>query len=271
MKIKRLNKLVSVALFSIAFCYSSNIFSQIKIGNNPSSLNPDAALEIESTNKGLLISRLSLSSTDNAAPLSRFVQGMFVYNTATLNDITPGIYYSDGAKWIKVNQSSTLSNSWGLSGNSGTSSSNNFVGTTDIAPLILKTNSIERLRISEKGWVGIGTASPSAALHVKGQMVIDSLSTGNIVTDNLLVANPADGRIKMVSSSSFVSGMQNRTEVVQTSGQTIFNTPDIINDINKILLYRNGILISFTLNNVNSIISEIPCLQGDEMRIFQLK
>jgi hypothetical protein len=35
-------------------------------------------------------------------------------------------------------------------------------------------------------------------------------------------------------------------------------------------LFRNGVLISFTVNGTNSIISEIPCKQGDQIRIIQL-
>jgi hypothetical protein len=78
-------------------------FSQVKVSTTPSVANPDAMLEIESTNKGLLLPRLALVSTTSAAPLSNFVKGMIVYDTATINDITPGMYYSDGTKWVKIN------------------------------------------------------------------------------------------------------------------------------------------------------------------------
>src|SRR5690606_8893417 len=33
-------------------------------------------------------------------PLSAHVAGMMLYNTATANDVVPGIYYNDGTKWI---------------------------------------------------------------------------------------------------------------------------------------------------------------------------
>jgi hypothetical protein len=89
-----------VLLFSIIS--GSQLYAQVKVGNNPSAANPDAVLEIESTNKGLLLPRLALVSTTLAAPLSNFVKGMIVYDTVTVNDVTPGMYYSDGTKWIKI-------------------------------------------------------------------------------------------------------------------------------------------------------------------------
>lgn len=156
-------------------CCSPAVFSQVKIGNNPKSINKDAVVEIESTNKGMLLPRLALNSTTNAAPLSSFVQGMFVFNTATANDVTPGMYYSDGVKWIKVN------------------------------------------------------VSTAAGTAVKKSL-----------------------------------------EIVSANGKTIFNTPETITDINKISLYRNGVMISFTINGANAIVAEVPSVVGDEIRIIQL-
>ncbi len=258
-----------VVILSLLCCYSHNLFAQMKVGSNPSQLNSNSAFEIESGNKGLLLPRLELHSTTTASPLNNFVKGMLVYNTNTENDITPGLYYSDGTKWVKSNsQESSGSNFWSVNGNSNITA-NNFLGTIDNAALRFKTNNIERLRITGNGWIGIGTATPSAALQVKGQVVIDSLSTGNTSTDNILVASPLDGRVKKVSASNFVSGVQKRTEIVAIIGQTIFNTPRAITDINKILMYRNGVMISFSMNNTTSIISELPCVIGDEIRIVQ--
>jgi hypothetical protein len=77
-------------------------FAQVKIGTNASLPNPNAMLEIESTNKGLLLPRLALVSTNSPAPLTAFVRGMVVFDTATTADVTPGIYYSDGTQWVRV-------------------------------------------------------------------------------------------------------------------------------------------------------------------------
>lgn len=83
--------------------------TQQKIGDNPTIINPNAALEIESTAKGLLMPRLALAATNNVAPLTAHVAGMTVYNTGTsattvpdANKVTPGYYYNDGTQWVRI-------------------------------------------------------------------------------------------------------------------------------------------------------------------------
>lgn len=78
-------------------------FSQVLIGSETiSPTNPDASLELNSINRGLLINRIELTSTTSASPLSSHVLGMVIYNTATNADITPGMYYNNGTKWIRI-------------------------------------------------------------------------------------------------------------------------------------------------------------------------
>lgn len=88
-------KIVLVLLFVI-----TTVSAQIGVGTKTP--HPDAMLEVKSTNKGLLMPRLALSSTTSMAPLSAHIEGMSVYNTATVGDVTPGFYYNDGGKWIRL-------------------------------------------------------------------------------------------------------------------------------------------------------------------------
>lgn len=55
---------------------------------------------------------------------------------------------------------------WLLTGNTGTDVSTNFLGTIDDQSLAFRTNNLERVRILNSGNMGIGTAAPTAALHV---------------------------------------------------------------------------------------------------------
>ena len=101
-----MKKLITiVTLFSVI-----NLFGQVGIGTtNP---NPDALLDVDASvsTGGLLLPRLALTATNNAAPLSAHVAGMTVYNTSTVNDVTPGFYYNDGTAWIKLSPPITYRN-----------------------------------------------------------------------------------------------------------------------------------------------------------------
>lgn len=89
----------AAALFGLSLL-ASPLFAQVKIGDNPTTINANSVLEVESTSKGLLLPRLPLTQTTNPAPLNAHVAGMTVYNTATANDVSPGFYYNDGTKWV---------------------------------------------------------------------------------------------------------------------------------------------------------------------------
>ena len=64
-----------------------------------------AILDLQATNKGALLPRVALSSIISNAPIGAagIAQGMLVFNTATTgaapNNVYPGYYYWDGAKW----------------------------------------------------------------------------------------------------------------------------------------------------------------------------
>lgn len=69
-----------------------------------------AAVDIESTKRGLLIPRVKLTSTLVAAPvITPVAQSLLVYNEGTttengVNNVTPGYYYWDTNRWIRFAQ-----------------------------------------------------------------------------------------------------------------------------------------------------------------------
>ncbi len=146
--------LLTAAVLSFAI---SQTHAQIKLGNNPSSINADALLEMESTNKGLLLPRVALTNTTAFAPLAAHVAGMTVYNTATAGDVTPGTYYNDGTKWVRIASAGavnpTLYSSDGSLGGTRTVT----MGTNDLI-------------FSGAGKVGIGRTPVADKLEVAGQI-----------------------------------------------------------------------------------------------------
>jgi hypothetical protein len=96
-----MKKLEKIFLSMIVLTGVSSM-AQVKIGNNPTTMNPNSILEIESTTKGFLLPRLALTGTSTANPLNAHVAGMVVFNTATTGDVLPGFYFNDGSKWVKA-------------------------------------------------------------------------------------------------------------------------------------------------------------------------
>jgi len=72
--------------------------AQVKIGNNPGTIDANSLLELESTNKGFLPPRVVLNSLSSVSPLTGTVPaGMLVFSTG--GSLTDGYYYWDGTQW----------------------------------------------------------------------------------------------------------------------------------------------------------------------------
>ena len=75
--------------------------AQVKIGDNPNTINANSLLELESTNKGFLPPRVALNSTASVAPLTGSVTaGMLVYSSG--GSLADGYYYWNGTAWRLV-------------------------------------------------------------------------------------------------------------------------------------------------------------------------
>ncbi|MER0440602.1 hypothetical protein [Emticicia sp. W12TSBA100-4] len=97
-----------------------------------------AALEISSSNKGLLTPRMSLQQRN---AIQNPAQGLMVYQT----DMLSGFYFYDGKEWKSMAsetgaKSVADANNWGLTGNAAAAT--DFVGTTNNVSLKFKVNSV---------------------------------------------------------------------------------------------------------------------------------
>lgn len=149
--------------------YFMSFYAQVGIGTT--NIQNGVELQIESSNRGLLIPRVALTSTLVQAPVgpAPIATGVLVYNTSTngagATAVSPGFYYWSGTEWISLRSNAGTPNLdyWSLFGNSGTTPGTNFLGTTDARDLQIKTNNQLRVTTKSTGEVIIGnTTNPIA-------------------------------------------------------------------------------------------------------------
>lgn len=134
----------------------------VNIGN-AGATTAGAIFEVSATDRGVLIPRVALTSKALAGPITTPVTSMLVYNTATAqtgtaNAVTPGHYYWDGTKWVRITGDGWVVGTSAATVNAiGAAASSGFFGTTTNSHVDLVTNGTVRGRLSNLGEFFIGT------------------------------------------------------------------------------------------------------------------
>ncbi|HOB28061.1 MAG TPA: hypothetical protein PKJ07_07980 [Bacteroidales bacterium] len=215
-----MKKLVIILIVLISLLMG-NILEAQNVGIGSTSFTPDASagLEINFSDKGLLIPRVAIQSTTTPTPVSLPAQSLLIYNTNTSGtvpyNVFPGFYYWDTTgidSWVRIAEYNKV---WLLGGNYNTNPSNNFVGTIDSKDLVFKTNNIERIRIKSDPTVtnirvGIGTAWATPYPGGSTPTLLSIYDGGNTINDfallqlgsNKRTSNTKVGEINFHSSVS---------------------------------------------------------------------
>lgn len=186
------------------------IFAQ-NVGINSSGALPHASagLDVDYSDKGVLIPRVNLTAINNPAPVTSPAVSLLIYNTNASVGCGAGYYYWNGTQWIcLLSSTGSSSPAWLTTGNAGTSPATNFLGTTDNNDLVIKTNNSEIARFTA-GWrMGIGTATPNGKLDVRtstlnnGIYVESTTNAGNGVWAFVNAGGAAYGIWGRVNSSA---------------------------------------------------------------------
>src|SRR5215203_7194544 len=115
---------------------------------------------------------------------------------------------------------------WDLAGNSGTKPTTNFLGTRDNQPLAIRTNNVERMRVTPTGNVGIGTNAPDKMLSV--QEATSSLRFGHEGGPAVLrVENSGAGSLAALNLGNNARNWQLRVEGTDGNKFKIFDATAI--------------------------------------------
>lgn len=154
--------LIGLGLFALASCLPLSA-QNVGINATGAAPNTSAMLDVDATNKGLLIPRVALTSTADVTTITTPATSLLVYNTATVSNVTPGFYYWSGTAWTRL---SLNGDDWRITGNAGTTPATQFVGTTDNQSLAFRANNAEGMRLTPGGALGIGTTAPTDRLQI---------------------------------------------------------------------------------------------------------
>lgn len=177
--------------FTIALLLFSAI-GYAQVGVNTTA--PKAQLEIAASNQaapsntdGLIIPKVDAFPAVNPGAAQ---QSMLVYLTTTSAGKAPGFYYWDNntTSWININAKA----GWELTGNAGTSSATNFIGTTDNNDVMFRRNNIKagQLGANNTTW-GNAALSTNTTGQWNTAFGVETLQSNTIGQYNTAIGNRA--------------------------------------------------------------------------------
>ncbi|MBO0354929.1 hypothetical protein LDL77_11365 [Flagellimonas marinaquae] len=209
--------------------------SQVKIGDNLQLIDSSSLLELESSTRALVLTRVNENQMSAITPLN----GALVYNTDA-----ECIFMYSGDSWrnlCETNNINAIANN-GLSLINGNSVQ---LGGQLIRPTTIQTDATNTLSLN-----GIQTTNDIDPMF----LVLDSNNT-----------------ITQITRSSLIQ--KDESVIIASDGQNQFTTPQTITNINNIDVYRNGVKINFSAvgPNLIELQSNIICFDNDEIRIVQIQ
>ena len=258
-----------VIVFLILLLTGFSGFGQ-SVGINTTTPHTSSLLELNATNKGLLTPRMTNAQRNL---IGSPANGLIIFQTDAVGTELPGLYYYDASLpgWVRFSDQSK-DTGWKTTGNAGTNSTTNFLGTTDAKDLVVRTNNIERMRITAGGKAGFGplapgTTYPYSRLDITDEDGLNSdlvmrvaggptgypqfifhKSRGTLaaptVTSNgdwtgVIVGRAWDGA-NWTNNSAIILGVDSTVSPNLAPGNIIFSTASTIGNGEKMRITRNG-------------------------------
>ncbi len=237
----RIRLLFFVALLGLG---AQSAFAQIKIGDNPGNLDANAVLEIESTNKGFLLPRLTTAQRTGMVGVT---QGMTVYDT----DAKCTYVYRGITGWYSLCAADSLSTSNGIS----LVGRDVQLGGTLTKTTTIGTNGTNTLKIT-----GDGTNNPLTVTNLQGGDQNDSIVTVTASTGVVRKRAVADV-LKASNVDTLVWKIDGNTvDRLRTIGtKNAFDFPIITSNVERMKVTAGGLItIGVAVADVNSTVTIAP-------------
>ncbi len=222
-----MNNLLGKIILTLSLLISINLFSQVKMGENPNAIEKGALLELESTNKVLRVTRIQ-NIGDTSILLGK-KSGMVVYIESE-----KCLFQSDGNSWkslcenIKANGKSVTSGSLilvsgkpnaavldsihiDLNINQLKDSMAKWMSTNPIIDSMMANiivgNGLTKNPLNNSIELGGTLTKPtSISTNSTNTFALSGLTDG-VLSNNILIQDPTTGVIRKISSSAFANGM----------------------------------------------------------------
>lgn len=207
-------------LFILSMSFTGALYAQKdNVGIGTTKPDQSAVLEISSTNKGLLIPRMSLQQRGS---ISNPAQGLMIYQT----DFISGFYFYDGKEWqpmINTAEKSVagVDGDWTNIGNSGLTAGTHFIGNIDDVPLEFRVSNVRSgliNRANAQTYIGYEAGKGNTALFTT------AIGYGALAGNNTGVANLAIGSQSLQANTTGYTNIAIGHNALQSNTTGYLNT-----------------------------------------------
>ena len=214
------NKFLLLLVIGQVILFSNIKAQSVAINSTGAVSDASAMLDISSDTKGLLIPRMT---TVQLTAILLPATGLLVY------DLTANLYKTNigtpaAPSWVSL--LTTSAGNWTTVGNTPINSGNQFLGSINNASLRFRTNNVERMVMDSVGNLGVGTATPTAVVHLKAGTASAS-SAPLKFTSGTNVSIPENGAVEFDGTNYFATSGGVRYTLAKTlTGSAILDFPN---------------------------------------------